>query len=315
MDDGPDMADARAGMRSCPQPARQGGRWLRAAVFALLSSALAVIGHHLASEDPVSWQRVAVGVLVVFTLAWPAARSSRPGPHVAVATGLAQLLLHQALSVPRAERNGHSETHGSALEIGQTAHHNAWAMTAAHCVAACAMALLMHRADQVLSRLPETVGRWAQGAVAAAVTALRDCGRPWVRPFLRTVPVAANGSAPRPLATALLCHAVVRRGPPADRAGDVPLIPSRVPRELLDHEPKPITHPSPDPQTGPHGCRRPGGAGHGCRAGRRAPGSPPPTRAPSQRTSRCPSRPRRSRTRRASRSCGSYSRRASLRTP
>ncbi len=235
------MAEASVGMRSCPLPSRRGGRGLRAAVFTLLSGMLAVVGHHLASEESVSWRRTAVGSVLVFALSWLAARPCRPGWYVVTATGLAQLLLHRALSVPQATGTQHTEAHGSVPEIGRTAHHSTWTMTAVHCVAACVMALLMHRADQVLSRLPETVGRWVQAAVAATVAALGVRTRPGVRTGLRPARrVASEGSAVRPMATTMLCHVVVRRGPPDGCAGDVPLIltgssaagrgPSRVPR-------------------------------------------------------------------------------------
>ncbi|MFG2412825.1 DUF1775 domain-containing protein [Streptomyces goshikiensis] len=209
-------------------------------MFTLISSTLAVIGHHLASKEPVSWRRAAAGAVVVLALSWCAARPCRSGWQVLSATGLAQLLLHQALSVPRLAGPQHAEAHGSVLGIGRTAHHGTWPMTAAHCVAACVMALLMHRADRALSRLPDTVGRWVQAAVAATVTAFGLRCRPGVRPAPRTVPLARDGVAVRPAAATMLCHAVVRRGPPDGWAGDVPLIltgssaagrgPSRVPR-------------------------------------------------------------------------------------
>ncbi|MFF9010301.1 DUF1775 domain-containing protein [Streptomyces goshikiensis] len=209
-------------------------------MFTLISSTLAVVGHHLASEEPVSWRRAAAGAVVVLALSWCAARPCRPGWHVLGATALAQLLLHQALSVPRSAGPQHAEAHGGVLGIGRTAHHGTWPMTAAHCVAACVMALLMHRADQALSRLPDTVGRWVQTAASAALTAFRVRCRPGARPAPRTAPVALDGVAVRPAAATVLCHAVVRRGPPDGWAGDVPLIltgssaagrgPSRVPR-------------------------------------------------------------------------------------
>ncbi|MGW0898897.1 hypothetical protein ACWD0G_18225 [Streptomyces goshikiensis] len=186
-------------------------------MFTLISCVLAVVGHHLASEEPVSWPRAAAGAVVVFALSSCAARPRRPGWHVLMATGLAQLLLHHALSVPRA-------AHGSAVAIGHTAHHSTWTMTAAHCAAACVMALLMHRADRALSRLPETVGRWVQAAVAATVTAFGACCRPGARPVPGSGRVVLDGLAVRPMATTMLCHAVVRRGPPDRRAGDVSLI-------------------------------------------------------------------------------------------
>ncbi|MFE9842022.1 DUF1775 domain-containing protein [Streptomyces goshikiensis] len=199
-------------------------------MFTLISSTLAAVGHHLASEEPVSWRRAAAGAVVVLALSWCAARPCRPGWHVLGATALAQLLLHQALSVPRLAGPQHAGAHGGVLGIGRTAHHGTWLMTAAHCAAACVMALLMHRADQALSRLPDTVGRWVQAAVAATVTAFRIRCRPGVRPAPRTVPVALDGAAVRPAAATatatatMLYHAVVRRGPPDGWAGDVPLI-------------------------------------------------------------------------------------------
>ncbi|WP_241845849.1 DUF1775 domain-containing protein [Streptomyces sp. MJM1172] len=70
-------------------------------MFTLISSTLAVAGRHLAPEEPVSWRRAAAGAVVVLALSWCAARPCRPGWHVLGATALAQLLLHQALSVPR----------------------------------------------------------------------------------------------------------------------------------------------------------------------------------------------------------------------
>ncbi|MGW6980975.1 hypothetical protein ACWGE1_16220 [Streptomyces sp. NPDC054932] len=186
---------------------------------------LAVVGHRLASEGPVPWQRAAFGVLAVFAVSYPVARPFLPGRRVLAATGLAQLLLHWALSTRSGLRHEHAAADDGASAIGYTAHHAAWAMTAAHAVAACAMALLMYHADQALSRLPEMVGRWAQAAVAAAVAAFGSSRRPWFRPGLRAVPVALGGLAVRPTVMTELCYAVVRRGPPAGWAGDVPLIP------------------------------------------------------------------------------------------
>lgn len=221
------MAGARAGMRSCPQPGWRSGRWLRAGVFTLLGSALAVIGHHLVSEEPVSGRRVAVGAAAVFATSWLAARLPRSWWQVVAATGIAQLLLHWALSAQIPVRHGHAEAHDVTPDVGYGAHHSAWVMSAAHCLAACVMALLMYRADQVLSRLPETVGRWAQTAVTAAGAAFGVRWRPWARPRAGTAPpVPLNSLVLQPTVTAMLCHAVVRRGPPAGCAGDVPPIPA-----------------------------------------------------------------------------------------
>lgn len=161
------MAGDPAGTRSRPRPERPGGRRLRAAVFTLLSSALAVAGHHLAAGDPVPWERVAAGSACAFVLSWSVTRRPPPWWQVVTATGVAQLVLHRALSVRQPVHHGHAAAHGVLPDVVRTAHHSPWAMPAAHCVAAVVMALLMYHADQVLSRLPETVGRWAEKAVAA----------------------------------------------------------------------------------------------------------------------------------------------------
>lgn len=225
-DDEPDMIGALAGTRSCPRPMWRSGRCLRAALFTLLSTALAVVAHHPVSEQAVSWQRVAAGTGVVLGLSWLVVRRPRPWWQVVAATGVAQLLLHQALLVPRAAPAGHPETHEGVPEAVHAAHHGAWEMTAAHCAAAWAMALLMYHADQALSRLPETVNRWAHAAVAAAAAAFGLHRRPWVRPCLPAVPTPLNGLAALLTVTTMLCHALVRRGPPAGCAGNVPPIPA-----------------------------------------------------------------------------------------
>lgn len=221
------MAGARARTRPCPQPEWHSGRWLRAAVFTLFSSALAVVGHHLASGDPIPWQRVAGGSAVAFTLSWLVTRTSRTWWHVVAATGAVQLVLHRALFVQHPVFHGHAEAHAAGSQIVRaSAHHGTWAMAAAHGVATCAMALLMYSADQALSRLPETVDRWIQRAVAAAAAGFGALCRPWPRPRPRTSPVPRTGLAVRQAVATTLCHTVVRRGPPAAYAGDVPLIPS-----------------------------------------------------------------------------------------
>ncbi|MFF2198507.1 hypothetical protein ACFVXK_36940, partial [Streptomyces sp. NPDC058157] len=153
------MTGCRTRTRLCPQPERWRGRWLRAAVFALLSSALAVVGHLLAAGDAVSWPRVAGGTAFAFALSWTVARTSRPWWHVVAATGLAQLVLHRALSDRRSACHGAALGHDGVPQAVRAAHRSMWAMTAAHGAAACLLALLMYRADRALDGLPATVGR------------------------------------------------------------------------------------------------------------------------------------------------------------
>ncbi|MGE7385160.1 hypothetical protein ACQKM2_06650 [Streptomyces sp. NPDC004126] len=219
------MTESRAGTRPCPQPEPPSGRRLRAAAFALLSTALAAAGHPLATGDPVSWQRAAGGTVCVLALSWLVTAGSRPWWHVVTATGLAQLVLHRALSVPQPMHHGPAGAHGAGPHVVSTAQHGVWVMVTAHGLAACLMALLMYRADRALSRLPDLVGRWAHGAVATAAAAFGLLCRPWLEPRLRTGPVPLDGPPVPPPVARMLCDAVVRRGPPVRGAEDAPLIP------------------------------------------------------------------------------------------
>ncbi|MGW6855621.1 hypothetical protein [Streptomyces xanthophaeus] len=216
------MTRARTQPRPCPQREARGGQWLRAVVFTLLSSALAVAGHHLASEDPVPWIRVSCAAAAVLAVAAVAARPGRPWWLVTGATLSSQLLLHAALSMNAPGGGGLVETHSSA-EIGYAAHQSPWVMTAAHGAAAGAMTLFIYRADQVISRVPRAMRRWAEAAVATATAlfGLRNLHR---TNHLRqpAKPPLKSGPDLR-AATVMLSHAVVRRGPPTVRAADVVL--------------------------------------------------------------------------------------------
>ncbi|MEV7542514.1 hypothetical protein [Streptomyces sp. NPDC089915] len=179
------------------------------------------MSHHLASGDEVSWARVAAGTAVAFALSWTVSRISRPWWHVVAATGLAQLVLHRVLSDGQPVCHGPAGGHEGAPQAVRLALRGVWAMTAAHCAAACLLALLMYRADRALGRLPETVGRWAQRAVAAAAAAFGSLRPPWSGPRPPAGPTPHGGPATAPGTAAALSHVVVRRGPPAGWAGDV----------------------------------------------------------------------------------------------
>ncbi|WP_052744604.1 hypothetical protein [Streptomyces odonnellii] len=200
-----------------PQRLGPGGRWTRAAVFTLTSGVLAAVGHHLASEEPVPWLRLLAVMAVIGLVSSLGAGRVRSWWAVTAVTGGAQLVLHTALSAPAAPGHGHAHGHAGA-GAGYAAYHSATAMTLAHCGAAVAVALLMHRADRALSGLPRTVGRWARAGVALVTAAL---GR-WPAPIrtvasIRWIP---QHTATAPGAEALLSHVVERRGPPGSRAGD-----------------------------------------------------------------------------------------------
>ncbi|WP_345943983.1 DUF1775 domain-containing protein [Streptomyces sp. SID3212] len=197
---------------------------MRAAVFTLISVVLAAVGHHLASEEPVPWARLAVMAVVVGTVAAAGTGRARSWGTVTVATCAAQFVLHTALSASAASVHDHARAHtraGARLGLGYEAHYGP--MTLAHGTAAVAVALLMYRADRALSGLPRTVGRWARTGIALVAAAW---GR-WPAPARVTTSVRRHprDAAVRPATETMLSHVVERRGPPSGRAGEaLPLI-------------------------------------------------------------------------------------------
>ncbi|MFJ2645606.1 hypothetical protein ACIO1C_02520 [Streptomyces sp. NPDC087420] len=191
---------------------------MRAAVFTLISVVLAAVGHHLASEEPVPWSRLAVIAVVMGAVSAAGTGRARSWWAVTTATCGAQLVLHSALSAPAAPAHDHARAH-TAASLGYEAHHGPTVMTLAHGTAAVAVALLMYRADRALSGLPRTVGRWARTGIALVAAALGRwaipvCAVPSVRRDPREAEV-------RPAAETMLSHVVERRGPPPGRAGNV----------------------------------------------------------------------------------------------
>ncbi|MFF3749106.1 hypothetical protein ACFYYH_01385 [Streptomyces sp. NPDC002018] len=174
------------------------------------------------------WPRLLYGAAGVLMASAAAAGTARSWLPVAAATGGAQWVLHTALSVPAPAGHGHVRVLQGAHPLrgqGCAPHHSAPVMMAAHCVAALAVALLMYRADQALSRLPGAVGRWARVAVGLIAAAVLGSRRPAARPDVRSAPRRPYAAAVRSVVEVVLCDVVVRRGPPARRAGDVSLIP------------------------------------------------------------------------------------------
>ncbi|MFJ1596563.1 hypothetical protein [Streptomyces sp. NPDC088261] len=209
-----------SGERAPGRPPRlaPAGRWVRAAVFTLISAVLAAVGHHLASEEPVPWARLAALAAVMGTVSAAGTGRARSWGTVIMVTCGAQFVLHTALSASAASAHDHAGAHPGARP-GYEAHYGPMVMTLAHATAAVAVALLMHRADRALSGLPRTVGRWARTGIALVAAVW---GR-WPVParVAESVRRRPPDAAVRPATETMLSHVVERRGPPRGRAGDV----------------------------------------------------------------------------------------------
>ncbi|MFI1396946.1 hypothetical protein [Streptomyces sp. NPDC020681] len=166
----------------------------------MASAVLAGLGHHLASGEPVAWRLllIAAGVAFLGVLPW----TSRPRSLAVVVAGTcaAQLVLHEVLA--QAGPDLHA-THAGEHQVPVSS----TVMLGAHALAALAVAVLLHQADDQLAVLPEVL----------SCLLVRWLG-PWrtdsrQRPALTRV---AAGARPRAEVApyAVLAHVVVRRGPP-----------------------------------------------------------------------------------------------------
>ncbi|MFF1723910.1 hypothetical protein [Streptomyces sviceus] len=190
---------------------------LRAAVFAVVGTALGVSAHHLLAEGPVPWGRGAAATAVLFAVGLIGVQRPRSLATVVACSVAGQSGLHLWLTLTAAAHHS-----GGHLHDGRSAWHErlhgSLAMTAAHSLVAVLVAVLLHRADAVCW----TVAR----GVTAALDAVRDRLAAARLLFTRPpspAPAAAVTVVPvydeRPLtAWPLLAHAVVRRGPPAASA-------------------------------------------------------------------------------------------------
>ncbi|MEV6425951.1 hypothetical protein [Streptomyces sp. NPDC051662] len=188
---------------------------VRAGVFALVSTGLAVTGHHLASGHPVPWRSVPVALCLLFLLTMPAVRRPRSLPAVVSATGAAQASLHFWL----ARAGGHRATdphmmtdHGAPLDAHEVWHsgHHGTSMTAAHIAAALLVAWCLQRADAACRAAGERLG----DVIVELLVRLVPAGVPPAVPRVLR-PVRARAQSP-PHNSLVLAHAVVRRGPPAE---------------------------------------------------------------------------------------------------
>ncbi|MFE4057847.1 hypothetical protein ACFXP3_16395 [Streptomyces sp. NPDC059096] len=223
----------------------------RAGVFSVVTTGLALTGHHLASGHPVPWPGAGVALAVLLVLAVPAARrpGPRPLPTVIVATGAAQAALHLWLtrstghSVRTPHPTGRHEPPGGVHEVWHLDRHGA-SMTAAHIVAALLVAWCLHRADTACLALGELGGHVGRAIVDLLVRPV-----PAVPPFAvpRVLRPAGARAQPPPGNSLVLAHAVVRRGPPAGRVPAARAVrPRGAPRRARTPSPH-RSHPCPAP--------------------------------------------------------------------
>ncbi|MEV7869049.1 hypothetical protein AB0P17_23830 [Streptomyces sp. NPDC088124] len=174
-----------AGMR--PVRAWAGTRLVRAGVFTVAGTGLAVVGHHVASGEPLSWGGLLGAALAVFALALPWAGLRRSLPGVLAATFAAQLVAHEILAAAArtaaatGEASGparasaaagfplparaseaaghlagmrHGLGHPAAAASGHGLSVGDGTMLLAHVLAAVAVAVLLYATDARLSALP-----------------------------------------------------------------------------------------------------------------------------------------------------------------
>lgn len=233
-------ADDMTGRGADDEAGRAGhaGTCARAALFAVLGTVLAALGHHAVAEGPVPWRLTAVLVAAQFSAAWPLSRRGRP-PLVTVGfTTVTQGALHLALT--RADADVSAGAPGHAMHAGHLAavgdghawHHAGAAMVTVHMAAAAVVGWLLHRADAGMTGALGAL-RTLAGAAAAALShvlpraAADAAGTPHASPLRRT---GAFGAAAFSAREDVLEHAVVRRGPPRrDRLRSSPVALSTAP--------------------------------------------------------------------------------------
>ncbi|WP_247703084.1 hypothetical protein [Streptomyces sp. F63] len=265
-------------------------------MFALTGTVLAVAGHHAVLAVPVPWGTVALLAAAQYAVVRPTARRRPPLPVVVAATLAAQAVLHTALSLAAgcAPPAGHAAHGAGGADGGGLAapaagvhlcHPAPAAMTAAHVLAALAVAWLLHRADSAAAgaaRAARAVRRAAGHALAVLLARYpRAAGNTDHPP--EPADTAASVEPPSP-AREFLASAVVRRGPPHREhnrgcripAPAAPTGSGRSPEEL-PHVRSPahaLRPPAPAHPPPPHGGRGPRLRCHG--RGRRSRPGPRP---------------------------------------
>lgn len=213
--------------------ADRAGTCVRAAVFAVVGSVLAVSGHYAVADGVTPWRPTALLVLAQFAVAWPAARR-RFAPVATLGCTLGvQGLLHVSPALAAGPAGPGqlalgSRPHAMVAPSSASGWHQVSAtMTAAHVLAALTVAWLLHRADATLAiavRFARAV-RGVAGSLGSRLSAGLTGIGPRPLPHLEPIEHLALVEAPR---TRTLEHPLVRRGPPGHTA--VPVRPSPGPR-------------------------------------------------------------------------------------
>lgn len=181
---------------------------VRAGLFSLLGTAVAVTVHHLAFDSSPSWSVRALAACLLFGVALPGAGQDKPlvrqlmlavGAQVAV--GYWFVRADNAVTVP-------------AHAVWPTSVHAGWPVVVAHVALTVLCAVLLHGVDTCRRRVLYVAGReWEHlrelvrglfTPVRAPLGLSRAAAGPRPRP----------GPAPGPPVQVLLAGAVVRRGPP-----------------------------------------------------------------------------------------------------
>ncbi|WP_405922704.1 hypothetical protein [Streptomyces sp. NBC_00035] len=200
---------------------------LRAAVFAVVGTALGVSAHHLVVEGPAPWRQSALAALVLLGVGLVGTRRPRSLATVVVTCGAAQAGLHLWLMTAHADGAaapmdmpgppgvGHMHNAADAHQAWHERLHDSLAMTAVHVVAAVLVAVMLHRADSVCWSLARGLTTAIDTARARIATVRALLGE---RPDWTTDPgLSALALAwlerPPPDET-VLADVVVRRGPP-----------------------------------------------------------------------------------------------------
>lgn len=218
-------AGARA-MTHATGRADPGMRSLRAVVFSVVCTALSALAHGAASGAGLPWPSLAAGWLLLLCLAVPTAGRERSRPAIVALLLCGQVIAHAVFSLGqcRASAGAPAGPHPDDPSAHAASGHAALAglmpgpsMFLAHLACAFALGWVVHRGERAVWRLVRASSRTA-GAVAAPLAALlaavlappADAPPADVR-FRRS---ARAGGEPRRIESALLDHAVVRRGPP-----------------------------------------------------------------------------------------------------
>ncbi|WP_093609375.1 hypothetical protein [Streptomyces indicus] len=195
-------------------------RALRAALFAAVAVTLAGVGHSSMSEHELPLGPVLLAFAALTAGTWCAGGRRRGLPSIAAGMVAVQTLLHGIFALtgahtappsPHAAHLRHTGMPGMAAEPGllDTLTHGSFGMLAAHLVAAVLCALWIARGEAAFFQLVEALAAFAFTPLRLLLSSVRLPAAPQLVQRRRT---RRTQACPR---TAVLAHAVIRRGPPA----------------------------------------------------------------------------------------------------